>query len=341
MKLLGETAIAVLAPILAMLAAPALADVKAGVDAWAKGDYRKAVDEWRGPAVAGDADAQFNLGQAYKLGRGVPIDLGMAEEWYRKSALQGHPQAEDNYGLALFQNNKRDQALPWLEKSAGRGEPRAQFVLGTMLFNGDAVQRDWVRAYALMTRASSAGLPQATSTLAQMDRYIGLKERQQGTELARKYEAQVGTVQVANDYPTTGARPTPPIRTAALPPSRADVATTAPKPRPTPKPPTPKPTPVAERPTATTQPVAVAAKPPTPKPATDGGWRVQLGAFKDVGNARGLYTKLSRGPLAGKQQYLVKAGAITRLLVGPYASQSDAAKACGAVKPNPCVPTRG
>src|SRR3954467_12127042 len=81
---------------------PAFADVKAGVDAWSRGDYRKAIDEWRPAAIKGDADAQFNLGQAYKLGRGVPADLPMAESWYRKAALQGHLQAEDNYGLILF-----------------------------------------------------------------------------------------------------------------------------------------------------------------------------------------------------------------------------------------------
>ena len=68
---------------------PAFADVKDGVDAWSRGEYRKAVEEWRPAAIAGDADAQFNLGQAYKLGRGVPVDMAMAESWYRKAALQG------------------------------------------------------------------------------------------------------------------------------------------------------------------------------------------------------------------------------------------------------------
>ena len=82
MKQLGKAA---LAAFTIMIAVPALAasmpgDVKAGVDAWSRGEYKKAVEEWRGPAVAGDADAQFNLGQAYKLGRGVPVDLAMAEE---------------------------------------------------------------------------------------------------------------------------------------------------------------------------------------------------------------------------------------------------------------------
>ena len=60
------------------LSSPALADVKAGVDAWERGEFAKAVEEWRDPAAKGDADAQFNLGQAYKLGRGVPMDLKQA-----------------------------------------------------------------------------------------------------------------------------------------------------------------------------------------------------------------------------------------------------------------------
>jgi hypothetical protein len=55
--LLGATA-------LFCAAQPALADVKAGVDAWSRGDYAVAVREWRGPAEAGDPDAMFNLAQA-------------------------------------------------------------------------------------------------------------------------------------------------------------------------------------------------------------------------------------------------------------------------------------
>ena len=37
-----------------------------------------------------------------------------AESWFRKAAAQGHAQAADNYGLALFQSGKKAEALPWL-----------------------------------------------------------------------------------------------------------------------------------------------------------------------------------------------------------------------------------
>ncbi len=283
-----------------LMAAPVAADVKAGVDAWARGDWATAVREWRPPAVAGDPDAQFNLGQAYKLGRGVPLDLAEAEGWYARAAQQGHPQAEDNYGLILFQNSKRAEAVRWLEKSAARGEARAQFVLGTMLFNGDAVPKDWRRAYALMTRAS-ANLPQAAGTLAEMDRHIPLPDRQAALVMAREYEARAGRM------------PTAPAAQAAVatPPART-----------------------------TPQPVKVAAPArPAAVPVRGGDWRVQLGAFRDPGNARGLWGQLS-GRFAGRQAVYEAAGAITKLQVGPYASSAEAMRACAAIRPTTCVPVR-
>ncbi|KQN37689.1 hypothetical protein ASG37_11755 [Sphingomonas sp. Leaf407] len=294
----------------AVLAAPAIADVKAGVDAWSRGDWATAVREWRQPAIGGDADAQFNLAQAYKLGRGVPLDLAQAEQWYAKAAQQGHPQAQDNYGLILFQNGKRADAVQWLEKSATRGEPRSQFVLGTMLFNGDSVPKDWRRAYALMTRASSAGLPQAASTLAEMDRYVPLPDRQAALAMARDLEAGAGRL------------PTQPVRTATARPVPPRVVT-----------PRPVPTRVAE---ATPAP---RPKPAAPAPAAavrDGGWRVQLGAFRDAGNARGLWSQVS-GKFAGRQPYFEAAGGITKLQIGPFASSAEATRACGAIRPTTCV----
>ncbi|MGC7532575.1 hypothetical protein ACPWML_26510, partial [Pandoraea pneumonica] len=84
---------------------------------------------------------------------------------------------EDNYALRLFQEGRKADAVPWLEKSVARDEKRTELVLGTMLFNGDAVKKDWVRAYALVSRSSRQGLAQASQTLAQMDQYISAEQR--------------------------------------------------------------------------------------------------------------------------------------------------------------------
>ncbi|MFN3475395.1 MAG: SPOR domain-containing protein [Blastomonas sp.] len=373
------------------MASPALADVKAGVDAWERGEFERAVAEWRDPAAKGDADAQFNLGQAYKLGRGVPMDLKLAESWYKKAADKGHVQAADNYGLVLFQDNRREEAMPYIRASSARGEPRAQYVLGTAMFNGDIAEKDWVRAYALMTRASAQGLPQASRSLATMDKYIPLADRTKGTQLAAQLEREataerrrlanvagglVGDSATGATSAASASAKTPPpaapsrraestpsstIQTTSLPPSSVsgsvvpsapsnptstaasagvDFATMGtpsasapPRAAPTPAPApasTPAPSPAPRAPVATP---TVAAANTAPAVAASGDWRIQLGAFSEEGRARTLWSGLERqnAGLTGLQPYLVKAGAITKLQAGPFASQAEAKKACDSV----------
>jgi TPR repeat protein len=185
MRVAAGRAIVAGAALAALLAgATAWADVKAGVDAWGRGDYAAAVHEWQGPADAGDPDAMFNLGQAYRLGRGVPRDPAKAEQLYARAAAKGHLGAADTYGLMLFQDGRREAALPYLQDAAKRGDPRAQYLLGVASFNGDLVPKDWVKAYALVTLANQHNLPQAVSALAQMDQFIPLEQRQQAAGLA-------------------------------------------------------------------------------------------------------------------------------------------------------------
>ena len=124
MRLPSATIAAVLAGFALVSAMPAQADVKSGVDAWAAGDFARAVAEWKGPAAKGDADALFNLAQAYRLGRGVPEDLKQAEALYASAAAKGHIKAADNYGLLLFQDGRREQAMPYVTAAAERGDPR-------------------------------------------------------------------------------------------------------------------------------------------------------------------------------------------------------------------------
>jgi TPR repeat protein len=324
-------------------ASPALADVKAGVDAWLAGDFPKAVGEWRGPAAAGEPDAQFNLGQAYKLGRGVAADQNAAMDWYRKAAASGHIQAQATLGLQLFQSGKRDEAMIWLKKASDQGEPRAQYVVGTAYFNGDSLPKDYARAYALMTRANAAGIGAAKTSLAQMDQLVPEQQRQAGLALAREMER---TAQLkASDTPDASAPLTmrnsgpAPIAQTAVPPSqsaeapaqpwKAPSTASAPKvaaatpPRATPAPPPPKATPA-----------------PAPKPApaivasAGGGWKVQLGAFSTPDAAKSAWASLSgKAPtLKVLSPSYTAAGNFTRLQAGPLASRSAANTACAAVK---------
>lgn len=358
--------------VLALAAAPASADVKTGVEAWSRGEHELAIKEWLGPAAKGDADAQFNMGQAYKLGKGVPQDMKRAEAWYRKAAAQGHIKAADTLGLVLFQENRKDEALPFLQAAAERGEPRAQYILGIAHFNGDLVGKDWVRAYALMSRASAAGLEQAKRSLATMDGIVPLEQRQMAMSLSAELEqkaqenrsrqfaaADLG-VMSTETAPMRRAPSGAPLERTELPPSaRFD-------PQPAPAGPVTAGADFAS-PVAMSQPKriamapAIAAKPavvpapkplskpatkPAPKPVTKpvaatsvpapaakGNWRVQLGAFGVKSNADSLWAKIrGRGELAGHGRIDLSSGSVTRLLAGGFATQADATKACAALK---------
>jgi hypothetical protein len=169
------------------LAAPATAQsVKAGIAAWQKADYASAVAIWRPLAEGGDADAQFNLAQAYRLGRGVPTNLSAAKTWFERAAKQDHVDAETTLGLLLFQNGDQGQGRKWLKAAAEQGEPRALLVYGTALFNGDGVKQDAVLGYAFVSRAAAQGLAPAKQTLEQLDSMMPIDQRRKGLELAQK-----------------------------------------------------------------------------------------------------------------------------------------------------------
>lgn len=322
----------------AMVTGVAHADVRSGYNAWQRGDFAAAVTEWRPLAIAGDGDAQFNLGQAYKVGRGVPVDLTQAEMWFRKAADQGHLAARDNLGLVLFQGGKRAEAMPYIEDAAGRGDPRAQYVYATALFNGDLVKQDRVRAYALMTRASAAGTSAASVSLAQMDRALSADERARGLTLARAFEAHAtATLPTDRDRPVVGrdeALAGPKPASVSAPPAR-DAATTKPAVSPAPT------KTAATQPPRTPAPIKPAPiKPATIKPAPAGAaapsgrWKVQLAALSDTARAEALWSGLHTriGALGPYRSFIVPAGKVVRVQAGPLASRAAAERLCQALR---------
>ena len=63
-------------------------------------------------------------------------------------------------------------------------------------------------------------------------------------------------------------------------------------------------------------------------------WRAQFGAFGVEANARSLWTSLERKypALAARQPSYVKAGTVTRLQAGGFASKGDAENLCATVR---------
>ena len=182
-------------PTVQVAAAPAVPmtpSVKNGVELWRAGDYAGAVAMWQPYANGGDADAMFNIGQAYKLGRAVPKDAVGARDWYRKAALKGHLPAQANLGILLFQAGEKAEAVRWLKAAADKNEMRAQYVLGVANWNGDGVPRSMTLAYGYLARASAQGLPEATTALNNLTNAISPVERANGWAVATSLAAGNG-----------------------------------------------------------------------------------------------------------------------------------------------------
>jgi hypothetical protein len=342
----------VIAALLLGAAVPAVAQsVQSGIEAWQRSDYDTAVKIWRPLAEQGDPDAQFNLAQAYRLGRGVPTNLGAAQIWLERAAVQGHLDAQTTLGLLLFQNGDRTEAVKWLKAAADKNDPRALLVYGTALFNGDTVTQNAPLGYSYVSRAAAQGLAPAKATLAQMEQVMSAADRKKALALVAADKASAKTA----EKPETAAAGTSKAKLGKTEVAEADskaASAHAPvigKPIAEKKQPAEKTAPVkpvAEKPRVAERASTVekAVAPPAASQKQSGAWRIQLGAFSQRGSAEALFRKLSgSAPVAGRSASYSAAGAVTRLQVGPFASKAAADEACRALsaRGQPCFAVPG
>jgi len=208
------------------------ADVEAGVRAFERGDYKAAIDEWRVDAAQGNANALFNLGQAYRLGKGVPRDIDQAQTYYQRASQAGHPAAMGNLATLYYFSKsppRVEDAVYWWKMGAAAGDPRSQYILGAMTFNGDPVEKDLPRAYAWTWLAAQAGLEEAKTALATMRPYVPEAQRKAVEATARDLMTQTGRAYWQTQLP---APADPPAQDTA-----AEDAEAPPLPSPAPPPP--------------------------------------------------------------------------------------------------------
>ena len=117
-------------------------------------------------AEAGEAAAQYAIGEHYQKGLGVERDPGKAMVWYRRAADQAHAGAQYAIG-ALYENGegvRQDfiKAAEWYELAANMGNhPGAEFALGRMFYRGRGVASDPSEALKWIGRAARQGQPAA------------------------------------------------------------------------------------------------------------------------------------------------------------------------------------
>ena len=137
------------------------ADFRKGLDAAQRGDFKTSLEEWEPLARLGDAFAQYNLGQMYRKGQGVPQDYETAVKWYRLAAKQGIADAQHNLGVryAKGEGVTRDDktAVKFFTLAAKQGYAVSQFYLGWMYDKGRGVIQDNVRAHMWLNIAALLG----------------------------------------------------------------------------------------------------------------------------------------------------------------------------------------
>ena len=153
-----------------MPVSPAFADLTDGVRFYEAGNYEPAYDEWLPLARAGNAAAQRNIGQLYRLGLGVPQDRIVAANWLRLAARQGLARAQSNLATMYLRGEGVGQdlaeAAAWFRRAAAQGHVISQFNLGLMFEAGYGVEKSAGEAQRWFQLAANAGHQHAPERLA-------------------------------------------------------------------------------------------------------------------------------------------------------------------------------
>ena len=112
-------------------------------------------------AKNGNENAQFCLGEAYRLGDGIEQNNWKAFLWYTKAAEHGLIFAQTLVGYMYSEGEGVEQnyekAFEWYTKAAEQGEEIAQRLLGNMFRKGEGVEQNYEKAFEWYTKAAEQG----------------------------------------------------------------------------------------------------------------------------------------------------------------------------------------
>ncbi len=350
----------------ALMPAPASAGLVEGLRKYEAGDYAGAILEWQPMAERGNADALFNLGQVYRLGRGVAADASLAIEYYRRAGDAGHAGARGALATLYYFDNgtrqKRGQAIALWRQAAAAGDAPSQYALAILHFNGQDVPKDLMQAYAWALLAAEGGLDEGRKAERSIEPHLS------PNQIAQARVLMGGLV----PRPPVSAPATAPAPPPAPPPASptvqvAEVAQVAPVPEPEPEleaepeavPETveavavetgaPEEEPAAETPPPSTPPPSTVAS-ASPNAALlqgdmemekPGSWSVQLGYYRSLIYAESYWQDIA--PRVAELQPGIEGRIVTidrgpergifrRLLVGSFAMRPDAVSLCNNLK---------
>ena len=91
------------------------------------------IEELKKRAAAGDAEAQYNVGNAYKRGEVVEQNYEEAVKWWRLAAEHGVVDAQFNLGVCYYKGTgveeDLEEAVKWWRLAAEKGNEDAKEAL--------------------------------------------------------------------------------------------------------------------------------------------------------------------------------------------------------------------
>lgn len=140
-----------------------------------KQNYVEAVKWYKISGEHGNVWAQNRLGDCYKNGKGVNVDIKEAVKWYTRAADRGDYTAQYNLGLCYFYGNGIEQdysiAVNLFFKSAEQGHEWAQYMMGYIYEYGIGIPIDYVKAVKWYMRSAEQGNAWSQNRLGDCYRY--------------------------------------------------------------------------------------------------------------------------------------------------------------------------
>ncbi len=135
-----------------------------------------AVTRIRARAERGDANAMYNLGVFYDIGRGLPQDQVMARVWFQRAAEKGESRGAYNLACSYRDGEggpvDKVQAAKYFRMSGEKGHIQGVTCYGLALMSGDGVKRDTVEGKKWLQKGADAGDELAVQQL-QMHEMMG------------------------------------------------------------------------------------------------------------------------------------------------------------------------